>query len=166
MKKTVVVIILAVYIASIAVVNFFGLEIKQYDGETYIGSIEITNAYFLGKNNQTLSYITDAAGNITYTFDFIPPAEGTVYDQEDEHNYNMIQLEYMLMSKDGLPMALDDDSMVKYIYDEKAGNIFYHNGTGSFVFMRPGMVTITLTSTDGHGAQTRIQILAKDPANT
>ena len=32
MKKTMVIIILVVFIASIAVVNFFGLEIKQFDG--------------------------------------------------------------------------------------------------------------------------------------
>ena len=39
MKKTMVIVILAVYIASIAVVNFFGLEIKQFDGITYVSDI-------------------------------------------------------------------------------------------------------------------------------
>ena len=40
MKKTFIIIILAVYIASIAIVNFFGLEIKVFDGITYVERIE------------------------------------------------------------------------------------------------------------------------------
>ena len=40
MKKTIVIITLLIYIASIAVVNFFGLEVKVFDGITYVESIQ------------------------------------------------------------------------------------------------------------------------------
>ena len=40
MKKTIVIVILVVYIASIAVVNFFGLAIKEFDGVEYVQEIK------------------------------------------------------------------------------------------------------------------------------
>ena len=39
MKKTIVIVILVVYIASIAVVNFFGLKIKEFEGVEYVEEI-------------------------------------------------------------------------------------------------------------------------------
>lgn len=164
MKKTVVVIILAVYIASIAVVNFFGLEIKQYDGETYIGSIEPANyMLFLGNNNEELpAYDSgDGSGTYIYYFDFIPPAEGGVYDMEDANNHNMIRLVYTLRSEEGVTMALDD-GMIEYLYDKESGDIFFHEATGSFVFLKPGLVDITIKATDGHNAKTKVYIMAKE----
>ena len=54
MKKTIIVIILAVYIASIAVVNFFGLEIKTFDSETYISFIDVVDVSHLGMDGMSI----------------------------------------------------------------------------------------------------------------
>ena len=54
MKKTFIIIILAVYIASIAVVNFFGLEIKIFDGITYVERIECATITIQNENAVTL----------------------------------------------------------------------------------------------------------------
>ena len=43
MKKAIIVIICAIFIASIAIVNFFGLEIAIFEGDTYVSDIEIEN---------------------------------------------------------------------------------------------------------------------------
>ena len=59
MKKTIVIVIILIYIASIAVVNFFGLEVKVFDGITYVESIQCNSItvhnerqmfYFYGLN--------------------------------------------------------------------------------------------------------------------
>ena len=102
MKKTVVVIILAVFIASVAIVNFFGLEIKQYDGETYVGSIEVSDMLFLGDNNKPLTPRLMADGSLYYVFDYIPPADGgEEYSRDDiEENRNMVRLDFILVSEE------------------------------------------------------------------
>ena len=165
MKKTVVIIILAVYIASIAVVNFFGLEIKQYDGETYVGSIEISDVLFLGNNNTPLTPIPSYDGTLIYTFDYIPPAEGGNYSPDDPTNHNMIRLDFIMLSEEGQLMALDDDNRIEFIYAADSGVAFFHEGTNSFVFLKPNQLfTLTLKATDGHNAKTQVHIMAVDPS--
>lgn len=162
MKKTVVVIILAIYIASVAVVNFFGLEIKQYDGETYVGNIEITEALFLGNNNVPLSPMRMADGTIYYVFDYIPPEDGGNYSADDVSNRNMIRLDFVLYSEAGQQMPYDD-GRVEFIYSADSGVAFFHEGTGSFVFLKPNQLfTITIKATDGHNAKTQVRVMARD----
>ena len=108
MKKIVVVIILAVFVASVAIVNFFGLEIKQYDGETYIGSIEVSDMLFLGDNNTSLTPQLMADGSLYYVFDYIPPEVGTEYSKDDPLNRNMVRLDFIIVSEDGKTLPYDD----------------------------------------------------------
>ena len=170
MKKIVVVIILATCILSVAVVNFFGLEIKQYAGETYIKSIEVSDVVFLGNDGESVpatSVKRDKDGNIeyiSYVFDYIPPEEGTEYTPEDVDNRNMIRLDFILTSEKGeiLPYS---DGMVNLVYSLDSGVAFFHDGTGSFVFLKPNkMLRIALKSTDGHGAETVVYIGARYPS--
>ena len=164
MKKTVVVIILVVYLASIAVVNFFGLEIKQYDGETYVGSIDVSDVIFLGNGNKHLSQDIMSDGSLYYVFDYIPPADGDVeYSKDDLENRNMVRLDFILTSEEGQILSYDD-GRIDYIYSEDSGVAFFHDGTGSFVFLKPNQLfTITLKATDGHGAKTQVTIMAAYP---
>ena len=167
MKKTVVVIILAVFIASVAIVNFFGLEIKQYDGETYVGSIEVSDMLFLGDNNKPLTPMLMADGSLYYVFDYIPPADGgEEYSKDDiEENRNMVRLDFILVSEEGQTLPYDD-GRIDYIYSEDSGVAFFHDGTGSFVFLKPNQLfTITLKATDGHGAKTQVVVMAQYPQN-
>lgn len=165
MKKTVVVIILAIFIASVAVVNFFGLEVKQYDGETYIGSIEVSDMLFLGDNNTPLQPQLMADGSLYYVFDYIPPAEGVEYLRDDPQNRNMVRLDFIIVSEEGQTLPYDDGT-IDYLYSTESGVAFFHDGTGSFVFLKPNQLfTITLKATDGHGAKTQVTIMARYPQN-
>ena len=165
MKKTVVVIILAIFIASIAIVNFFGLEIKQYDGETYIGSIEVSDVIFLGDNNASLTPQLMADGSLYYVFDYVPPKEGVNYSQDTAENRNMVRLDFILVSEEGQTLPYNDGN-IDYIYSTDSGVAFFHDGTGSFVFLKPNQLfTITLKATDGHGAKTQVSVMARYPQN-
>lgn len=171
MKKTVVIIILAIYLASVAVVNFFGLEIKQYDGETYVGSIEINEVLFLGNNNEPITPQRIDGETLYYEFEYIPPADGGNYSAEDASNRNMVRIDFVLYSESGEQMPYDD-GRVEYIYPKPAnpedtGIAFFHEGTGSFVFCKPNQTfTITIKATDGHNAKTQIIVMAKSPSGT
>ena len=165
MKKTVVVIILAIFIASVVIVNFFGLEIKQYEGETYVGSIEVSDMLFLGDNNTPLVPQLMADGSFYYVFDYVPPKEGTEYSMDDPDNRNMVRLDFILVSEDGQTLPYDD-GRISYIYSTDSGVAFFHDGTGSFVFLKPNQLfTITLKATDGHGAKTRVTVMARHSTN-
>lgn len=165
MKKIVVVIILAVFVASVAIVNFFGLEIKQYDGETYIGSIEVSDMLFLGDNNTPLTPQLMADGSLYYVFDYIPPEIGTEYSKDDPLNRNMVRLDFIIVSEDGQTLPYDDGK-IDYIYSADSGVAFFHDGTGSFVFLKPNQLfTITLKATDGHGAKTQVTVMARYAQN-
>lgn len=165
MKKTIVILILAVYIASIAIVNFFGLEIKIFDGTTYVSSIQCDTVTFLGKNGEKLypaSYTGTNSDIPLFVFDFIPAADGESYTGEDESlvkNPNVVQLNYEVLPH------LATDTGVKYEYDSSAGVAVFHELSHSFVFLKPGkIVTITIRATDGSNVQTKVSIMARNPA--
>ena len=98
MKKTIVIVILAVFIASIAIVNFFGLEIKQFDSITYVSAIQCDTVIFHGDNSKELSPTQYAGkdGNIpVFEFNFIPADESDPYTLENlVNNPNIIQINY------------------------------------------------------------------------
>ena len=80
MKKTIVVIILAVYIASIAIVNFFGLEVKVFDGITYVESIQCDTVTLRNESSAKLypiTYLGEKGDIPLFEFTFIPNADGT-----------------------------------------------------------------------------------------
>ena len=79
MKKTIVIILLVVYIASIAVVNFFGLEIKIFDGIIYVEQIKCNTITVRNENAVTLEPKQMLAGKPLFIFDFIPADEDNPY---------------------------------------------------------------------------------------
>lgn len=165
MKKTIVILILAVYIASIAIVNFFGLEIKIFDGVTYVSSIQCDTVTFLGANGEKLypsSFIGTNSDVPLFIFDFIPAPEGAPYTGEDESivkNPNVVQLNYEILPH------LATDTGVKFEYDASAGVAVFHELSHSFVFLKPGrIVTITIRATDGSNVHSKVAIMARTPA--
>ena len=159
MKKAIVVIILAVYIASIAVVNFMGLQVEIFDGITYVTSIQCDTVTFHGDNSKELqpSQWTGKDGNVPlFIFDFIEAPEGTTYTTDVDSltaNPNIIQINYEVMPH------LADEAGIKFEYDEDAGVAVFHELSGSFVFLKPdSTLTITIKATDGSNVSTKVSI--------
>lgn len=157
MKKTIVVIILAVYIASIAIVNLFGLEVRIFDGITYVSGIECETVTFHGDNSKLL-WATQYAGkdgNIpVFEFGFIPADENDPYTLDNlDKNPNVIQINYEVMPH------LADAQEVKFEYDEAAGVAVYHELSKSFIFLKPDVaLTITIRAVDGSNVSKQIRI--------
>jgi hypothetical protein len=168
MKKTLIIIILVVYIASIAVVNFFGLEIKVFDGTTYVESIlcntvtlqnenpiEITPSRYRGPNNDIPLFI----------FDFTPSPDGNPYTTDDESiiiNPNVIQMNYEVLPH------LADSTEVKFEFDTVAmeGVAVFHELSKSFIFLKPNkLFNVTIKATDGSNKSTTISIMGRIPNN-
>ena len=165
MKKTLVIIILAVYIASIAVVNFFGLEVKVFDGIKYVESIECSTITVQNENSVTLEPKQQLHGKPLFIFDFIPAPEDAPYTTEDESiitNPNAVQVNYEVFPH------LADETGVKFEYDTTAaeGVIVFHELSRTFVFLKPNkIITITVRATDGSNKSTQIQVMGRIPKN-
>ena len=157
MKKTLVIVILGVYIASIAIVNFFGLEVKVFDGVTYVEEIQCTSVTVQNENPVTLEpeyYIKDVP---VFVFDFIPPPDGSNYTDSDESilaNPNAVQINYEVLPH------LADNTDVKFVFDANAKGIVFHEASRTFIFLEANKIfTITLKSTDGSNKSTDIKIM-------
>ena len=166
MKKAVIVIIFAIYIASIAIVNFFGLEIAIFEGTTYVSDIEILSV--IVENGEEESYELESTGTtvdehkietINYVF-YFTEYENDGFDEEDEEvipvNPNMIILEYAVRPNTA------DNKEVDFIYDKDAydGLLIFHEGKATIEFLKPNVnIEITISSTDGHNVKKRVNIL-------
>lgn len=161
MKKTIVVIILAIFIASIAIVNFFGLNVRIFDGQIYVSSIQCDTITFVGDNNKKLlpAYYAGKEGNIpVFEFNFIPADPNNPYTLENiPTNPNVIMLDYHVLDD------LADVKDVDFEYDGSAGvAVFYEEHmTQSFVFLKPDQpITITIKAIDGSNVSTQVRIKA------
>lgn len=160
MKKTIVLIILAVYIASIAVVNFFGLQVRIFDGVTYVSTITCESVR--GKNGEIIRPTKYLDGDIPlFVFDFVPPDPDNPYTADPENllkNNNVIQIDY------GIWPRLATERNVRFEYDESAGYAVYHELSGSFIFLKGGVsLDVTIRATDGSNVCTKIIIQSRIP---
>ena len=164
MKKTIVIVILVVYIASIAVVNFFGLKIKEFDHVEYVSEIKCETITVLNENPVTLSAAVipepdeEGVSVPEFYFDFIP-GEYTADPANIAKNPNRIRLNYEV-----LPHTADG-SKVGFVFKDtydKDGNLLvqFDEATQTFVFLEPFiMVEVTIKSTDGSNVKTRIKMM-------
>ncbi len=134
MKKSVVILIAIIYIASIALVSFFGLQFKVFEEIVYTESIEILN--------------TDlkTAGDGTKYVVISPDANG-------ERKY---QLLYRVHPDNAT------DAAVNFVYDKQNAAVSSIDENGVVTFSKKGVVTVTIVSKDGSGASATLKIFATD----
>ena len=137
MKKSVIILIAVIYIASIGLVSFFGLNSKTYGEEILINSIEITDSAIEVINGvKTVKIGPDADGVIQYKLNYtIGPDNAT-------------------------------DPSVNFVYDRSDPCVSVDEETGIVTFdktqMLPGGSSVTITVEAAKGdAQDTIKINAK-----
>ena len=163
MKKTIVIILLVVYIASSAVVNFFGLEIKIFDGIIYVEQIKCNTITVRNENAVTLEPKQMLGGKPLFIFDFIPADEDNPYTIDAEsiiNNPNAVQINYEVLPH------LANETGVKFEFDEEtnADIVVFHELSRTFVFLKPNRaVTVTIRATDGSNVSTQIVLMGRTP---
>lgn len=136
MKKSVVILIAIIYVASIALVSFFGLNFKSYNEKIYVSDVKIVNSDVL-LNEEGGKYVVirpNARGELIYKIDCeITPSDAST--TELEYTYDK-EIDYVSIGDDGTVM-----------FDKgKMG--------------QRGAVEVTVVSTDGTGLSDTISILA------
>lgn len=161
MKKTIVIVILAVFIASIAVVNFFGLEVKMFDSITYVTGIQCDTVTVHRIPSLELRPTTYIGNTPLFQFDFIPAPDGEEYTADDESvsfNPNAIELNYVVFPH------LADSTEIKFEYDEQSmsGVAVFLEDKNTLIFLKPDIIfTITIRATDGSNVSTTVAIRGK-----
>ena len=130
MKKSVVILIGIIYVASIALVSFFGLQAKMYNEKIYVERIEILNSDVREKDDKKFVAI-------------LP-------DDNGERKY---QINYRVYPDNAT------NSKVDFVYDTQNTNVSVDEN-GVVTFKKRGAVIVQIMATDGSGIITEIEIAA------
>ena len=132
MKKSVVILIGVIYIASVFLVSFFGLQFKVFEPVIDVERIEITNA------GQKYSEIWG---------DYV-----VVYP--DVNGEWICKIEYHVYPENATNTKVD------FAYDKQATG-FSVDEDGVIRFAKPGMVKIHVVATDGSAVSDSLTVIAK-----
>ena len=132
MKKSVVILIALIFIASVVCVSFFGLQFKTFEEIVYVSSIELLDEN-LKTNDQGEKYVV-------------------IYP--DENGDRKYQIKYRVH-----PDNATDDGVI-FAYDEE--NTFATvDENGLVTFTKKGAITVQIIAKDG-SAKTSINIICKN----
>ena len=131
MKKSVVILIALIFIASVVSVSFFGLQFKTFEEIVYVESIELLDENLKVNEN----------------------GEKYVVIRPDENGERKYQIKYRVH-----PDNATEDG-VTFAYDEQATYVTVDE-TGVVTFAKKGVVTVQIIAKDG-SAQTSIKIISR-----
>ncbi len=184
MKKVVIVVILAVYLASIALVNFFGLKVSIFEGTTYVTEINVERVVLYRDGDGKVEEFLDDTGTPNYYFEFVNLLKTETeysenskveYSESDESiiaNPNTVLIDYKVNPGNA------SNKNVDFVFSQKIGeedNKVYLgvNGSVKAVFLKDKhvliilqprfFVDIMLRATDGSNVSTSICVYATNP---
>ena len=134
MKKSVVILIALIYIVSIALVSFFGLQFKTFNPIVYTTSVEILN--------DDGDVKTNSAG------------EKYVVIRPDDEGNRQYQILYRVHPDNAT------NHEVTFAYDNQNGTVSIDKN-GVVTFQQKGVVTVHIIAKDGSGASAKLTIYAR-----
>lgn len=145
MKKSTLLIILVVYIASIAIINFFGMNVKLYDEIVNVTAVECLN------ETDKTTEVGESNGKKVLRVKFTTPADPT------NLTGTMLQLVWRVKPDN----ATNKD--VQFVYDTNNTRVTFYkdergNETGLLLFSGPTMLDVQIMSTDGRRIGTSVLV--------
>ena len=131
MKKSVIILIAIIYIASIAVVSFFGLKYKVFEEEIFVEEIRILNEG-LKENEEWGKYVVI---------------------RKNENGEWRYQIQCRVLPDDAT------NKKVKFAYDHQSKATVTDDGI--VTFSEPDMVTVEIVPLDGSDVSAKITIIAR-----
>ena len=154
MKKTVIIAIILVYLASIVMVQLFGIPVAIPPGGSYISGIEITGVRFANDRTDEIRSKVQTDGVMLYAFPFISSDEEYTLEEESvEKNPNRLKVDYIL--------SPEDASKDYLLYTLNSNNVVFLKETDELVFIKKDLVDFTLKeSTANIAVQDTIRVIA------
>ncbi|MGN0961664.1 MAG: hypothetical protein ACI4PF_05670 [Christensenellales bacterium] len=143
MKKSTLILIMIIYVASIVVINFFGLNVKVYDEVINVTGLECIN-----ETDEKANVVINDKGIKEIRIKFSEPAN------IDTKTGTMYQLKTRVYPDNA------DNKNLKYVYAEHKNVEFYKDGsgreTGLVLFYGTARLEVKIMSTDGQNIYTTI----------
>ena len=135
MKKAVIIIIVLIYVASIALVSFYGLQYKLFDEVVPVERIEITN-----EGQQYSEQMGDY-----------------IVKSPDEDGDRRVQITYQAYPENA------SNTKVDFAYDEKTAEKYgvTIDEYGVVSFEKKGTIKVTNISTDGSNVEDSLLIISR-----
>ena len=151
-----IIAIIIVYLASIVVVNFFGLKIKNFEGLVYVQDIECDVVVKRETETDVTKYDNVANDDRVWYRMTFQPGDYTEEEENLAENPNVALIDYRVYPDNA------DNKRVKFLYDKEAakGLCLVDEDKSTILFLRKGGITITLESADGGGIHERIFVFA------
>lgn len=144
MKKTVIIAIFIIYLASIVAVQLFGIPATVPEGGAYVESLDITGVEHT--KGETVHELTDSkTGEKWYWFEFIDCEDEGGYTKDEDSlasNPNRIKVVYVFTPEDATKDTLS------YTFDNE--NVVFIPETEEVVFLKAQTVIITIKESKGN----------------
>lgn len=151
MKKSTLILILIIYIASIPIINLFGMNVKLYNEKVNVAGIECLN-----KTDEKCEVTENDNGKKILKVKFTEKADTS---DPNELKGTMLQLEWRVAPDN----ATQKD--VQFEYDKTNERVEFYkdkngNETGLIFFYAKTMVDVKIKSTDGTKVYTEVLVWA------
>lgn len=161
MKKTVILALSLIYLASILIVQFFGLRVMDTQGtqlvsEIIVQSVELTNRQ--AGQSTVVKPLQNEDGNLSkksYAFTFYHAEEGTVYENTSESlakNPNRLKINYEVKPYDAA------NKSVSFNFNNE--NVVFLEETSEFVFLKRSGLVLELRAKDSSQVSVNIEIVS------
>ena len=150
MKKSTLIIIMIIYIASIVVINFFGLSVKVYNEVINVTSIECFN-----ETDDQATVRLDRYDNKEIVIKYDQLHTGV---DEDEVEYKIYQLQIRVLPDNATYKSFRLAGEHKNVKFAKDGN---GRDTGILMFYGKAVMDISIISTDGQNITTKLSIICR-----
>lgn len=144
MKKTVIIAIGIIYLASILIVNFFGLEMIGFESNQYVSSIEVTGIVVDRDEKTEVRQQQEEDGTVWYRFLFVEGGENTVL------------IEYTVAPDNASNKKLD----FVYDYESMDGKVVVSAEENKLEFLTSTTIILTLQPQDGGSVYKTVKISA------
>lgn len=157
MKKTTIIAIFLVYLASILIVQFFGLQVVQMQGKEYVSeivvhSLQLTNR--TAEQNQEVRLLKNDDPDIDfcYAFKFIRGETPYTADADSiAQNPNRIKVNFEVKPYNAA------DKTVRFVYENS--NVIFLEETSEFVFLKKSGITVNMRANDASQVSLMLQII-------
>ena len=148
MRKSTIIFIVVIYIASIAAISLFGMKMSVYNE-----FIPVTSILCLNETENGVEVINGEDNNTILKTKFTEP-----YDKNTQTG-TMIQL-YWRVEPDNASVK-----NVKFVYDENNSRVEFYKTedgeyTGLVLFYKKSMIDVTIMSTDGRRIYKEVSLWA------
>lgn len=157
MKKTTIIAIFLVYLASILIVQFFGLQVMEMQGNEYVSDIVVHSLTLTNRTEEQSKKVTllknenASKSEFSYAFEYIM-GEYDATEDSIASNPNRIKVNYEVKPYNAA------NKSARFVFEENDYVVFLED-TSEFVFLDLLGIVVTLRASDASQVSILLEII-------